>query len=81
MDVSGHIHPSAALPRRRKLPVRLRQQAFWVRNPVLMLWNRENSLPLSGIEPGYSGLATCGLVTKLTELLQLIIDVISYRPT
>ena len=53
MEVSGQFHPSAALPLRREPPVGLKERPGWASEPVWMLWNIEEILPLLGIEPGY----------------------------
>jgi hypothetical protein len=52
MEVSGQLHPQAALPPGKCFPEPILLEAGWASKPVWTLWSRKKIiLPLPGIEP------------------------------
>jgi hypothetical protein len=68
MEVNSQLHAPAALSPGIEPPVPIGCGAGWVSEPTWMLWRREKSQPLPGIEPQGFSLQPIAMPTELSRL-------------
>jgi hypothetical protein len=77
MEVSGHLHVAAALPRRKKSPVPIEQKVGWAPQQIWAIWGRKTSLATAGNLTPYRPARS--IVTILTELSRSLIQSLANR--
>jgi hypothetical protein len=68
MEMSRQLHSSTVLLPRTELPARIGKEAAWSIYSAWILWRREKSVSLPGIEILSFGREDRSLVTTLIEL-------------